>query len=347
MLVSDYSNIDVGAARGSDYLSAQGAGTPLSAPQGQSVNDVVDSPATHGATILSGRGQYVAGLNAYGVTGAWTSIAQIANGGGALNLGSFAANSSSSLAMPDLLSIPTIFTYSNVLSPTYVLKDPYWDPTATGVNSSLGDGVNSLISDSRIMTSEYDYLTASGWNIAWGSEKEASNTDTTSSTIYISGAYKDKPLAAFSQLSHEFGHALTNPTVFGWQMGYSSADQGYIYAATNTNVLLTSEGYATLNNVAVQKEIQNEDGVNIQVASANPSVNVPQYQSIYNNYVNGNVDSYVAAQQIGGIYRFNETPGGDQTIPRGEPFSTNGSYGVHYFNSYLNSLYNYLQNTNK
>ncbi|MEY2114443.1 MULTISPECIES: hypothetical protein [Rhodanobacter] len=101
------------------------------------------------------------------------------------------------------------------------------------------------------------------------------------------------------------------------------------------------EGYATLNNVAAQQEVYNSTGLNIGVASANQSVNVPQYKEVYNNYMSGGEGSYDAAQQIGAIYRNGEIPGGDQTIPVGTPFTTNGSYGTHYFNGFLNIFYNW------
>lgn len=257
------------------------------------------------------------------------------------------------IKVPDLLTIPLAFSGVSgwQQTPIDVLNNPYWNPLAANVSTGLGAGVDGLVAESPTLTAEIQYLKASGWSIGWGDASQASNTTYSSrgDSIVISQTYQRDVASVVSQLAHEVGHALSLPTLSDWLLPLTSnaaSDEGYSYASTNTSVELVGEGFATLNNVAIQQEIltntggiQPDTGVNIRVASANATINVPQYQSIFNDYVNGE-DAFTAATQIGGIYRNNEIPGGDQSMPRGAPFNTNGPYGTFYFNSFLNQVAN-------
>ncbi|GGA15087.1 hypothetical protein [Dyella caseinilytica] len=66
---------------------------------------------------------------------------------------------------------------------------------------------------------------------------------------------------------------------------------------------------ATLNNVKAQQEILVAGGLDIGISSANPSLLVPQYQAICQQYVLSG-DANTAVNAIGKLYGQHEITGG-------------------------------------
>lgn len=167
-------------------------------------------------------------------------------------------------------------------------------PFVTG----LGSEVDAIATKSPTLQGQLKQLDDKGWTFGYGEAPP-------SKTIYgpkqphieISPDLQNRPGVVVQQLSHEVGHAL-HPTQ--WD---SSSRAAYIDSA------LRGEGWATLNNVAVERDILAGGGPDIGIASANPSLLGPQYQAIYQQYTLSG-DANTAVNAIGRLYGQHEITGG-------------------------------------
>ncbi|GGA15074.1 hypothetical protein [Dyella caseinilytica] len=165
-------------------------------------------------------------------------------------------------------------------------------PFVTG----LGSEVDAIAAKSPTLQGQLKHLKEQKWGFVYG-EAPPSNTNYPQKIIEISPDLQNRPEAVVQQLSHEVGHAM-HPTQWN-----TSSRAAYIDSA------LDGEGWATLNNVTVEHEIFFASGPDIGIASANPSLLVPQYQAIYQQYVLSG-DANTAVNAIGKLYGQHEITGG-------------------------------------
>jgi hypothetical protein len=123
---------------------------------------------------------------------------------------------------------------------------------------------------------------------------EGSGSAPANRRIFLDRAALRNSTEALRTLSHELGHAEAPPA-------NSSSERSYLRSQ------LRQEGYATLMNIRVQREILASRGIDIGISTPN-AVNVPRYQAIYDRYLqDGNKNA--AADAIGAIYEFDEWKG--------------------------------------
>jgi type VI secretion system secreted protein VgrG len=145
-----------------------------------------------------------------------------------------------------------------------------------------------------------------GWAIEYGPAGAGSHADRTSvpPKIVIDGNYRNNPNGATQTLAHEVGHATYNYTP-----DYSSK-------AAFVNGTLADEGAATMNNIAVQREIKAAGGPDIGIAG-NPA-NQAAYNTAYDQFKTDG-DAAKARDSIGAIFG-----NGEKTS------TTNQSYSDYY-----------------
>ncbi|GFZ89423.1 hypothetical protein [Dyella caseinilytica] len=180
-------------------------------------------------------------------------------------------------------------------------------PFVTG----LGSEADAIAAKSPTLQGQLKQLKADGWTFGYGEAPP-------SKTIYgpkqphieISPDLQSRPAAVVQQLAHEVGHAL-HPTL--WD---TSSRDAYLSNALRGD---------TLNNVKVQQEILAAGGLDIGIASANPSLLIPQYQAIYQQYVVSG-DANTAVNAIAQLYGKHEITGGG--IPYADYYG--GYYDQHF-----------------
>lgn len=163
--------------------------------------------------------------------------------------------------------------------------------------------LNALIDKSPVMSSQAKEFLKRG-EIIWGPAGGGSRYEgeRIPPRIILDSNMMGNDADAAGTLAHELGHDLHKAT----------PDTSSLTAFVNSYT--QSEGYATLNSIAVQREL----------ASLNPpvTINIPgalsnhnSYNNIYNQFLN-NGNAAAAASAIGGIYNFGEkisTLGGTMT----------------------------------
>lgn len=171
-------------------------------------------------------------------------------------------------------------------------------PVTLPFTTGLGSEVDALAAQSPTLQAQLKRLDDKDWTFRYGkAPPSATYAYTTPPHIEITPDLQNRPSTVVQQLAHEVGHAL-HPAQ--WD---TSSRAAYIDSA------LRGEGWATLNNVAVEREILAAGGPDIGVASANPSLLVPQYQAIYQQYTLSG-DANGAVNAIGQIYGQHEITGG-------------------------------------
>lgn len=158
---------------------------------------------------------------------------------------------------------------------------------APGVSTGLGDAVDALAAKSPTMQRQLTELQANRWHVGWQVPGKASVTDREEHALLIGDAYRQRPEWAVSQLSHELGHAMHVPAYdFSSKAAFLRTEQ-------------LDEGYATLNNITVQREIAANGGPMIPLSVSRE--NVGTYNRVYDETA-ASSDTHAAAAAIGAVY---------------------------------------------
>lgn len=147
------------------------------------------------------------------------------------------------------------------------------------VGTELGKDLASMASHSATLSKTLTDLVNKGWHFkfhAGSSETDFWGNEGPAQTIYINQAYKANINQVVQQLSHELGHAEFVVMV------NASAVTCSQYVAEK----LDGEGHAAFYNAAVEHEIEVSTGIDIGMASANPTVTSPLYANEYQQYLN-------------------------------------------------------------
>lgn len=159
--------------------------------------------------------------------------------------------------------------------------------TRSGTTTGLGDAVDAIVAKSPTMQRQIEDLKARKWAIEYQQPGLASAANSVRQTIYIGDAYRTRPEWAVSQLSHELGH-------FDYPPNYDYSSKAAFLQSEQL-----SESYATISNIAAQREIVANGGPRIPV-SVNPD-KVAQYNQIYDQGA-ASGDWSSAAASIGHAY---------------------------------------------
>jgi hypothetical protein len=162
------------------------------------------------------------------------------------------------------------------------------------VATGLGADVDSLAAMSPSLQQDLETLQKDGWKIEYGPAGGGSYADRDSvpPRIVIDSNVTGNPTAAVQTLAHEVGHAT-----YGVKPDLSSK-------AAYVNGALADEGAATLNNIAVQREISANGGPDIGIAG-NPA-NHAAYNQAYDGYL-ADGDAPKARAAIGAQFGSGET----------------------------------------
>ena len=179
-------------------------------------------------------------------------------------------------------------------------------PLPMHLNKLIGPEAAGIVSQSPTLTKQLAALEKQGWQVEYGTAGGGTFADRTTKTITIDPNGKNDARGLVQSLAHEVGHASYDP-----KFDYSSS-KTYLHGA------LGDEGEATLNNIAVQREIVAAGGPDIGVAGTHRK----EYEAIYDAYkVTGN--RAAARDAIGRIFG------------NGEHTSTSGqTYRQYYLEGY-------------
>lgn len=190
---------------------------------------------------------------------------------------------------------------------TQTSKIWFGSPLATArISTGLGSAIDQIANKSPMLRQEIKALQAEGWKIQYGEPGEGSYTLRDAKTIVMDPS-SDSAANVVQGLTHEVGHALY-PLHSDW-----SSKNGYVWST------LCDEAAATMNNIAVKREIVANGGEDIGVAGRQGEA----YEAIYDQYLNG--ESFNAAlSDIAKLFGDGEHPSTDATL----------TYSQYYANAY-------------
>jgi type VI secretion system secreted protein VgrG len=173
-------------------------------------------------------------------------------------------------------------------------------PAAASATSSgpLADPqVQALVSKSPTLQNDLNQLKAGGWKIQYGPAGGGSDSAKSAvpPRITLDQNLSSDPKSMVQTLAHEVGHAK------------NAAPVDYSSKANYVKYRLADEGAATLNNIAVRKEILANGGADIGLAGN--AANHPAYNAAYNQYEAAGKTEAAAAkarETIGNIFGASE-----------------------------------------
>ncbi len=178
--------------------------------------------------------------------------------------------------------------------------------------TGLGSNVDAMVNQSPRLAQQVTQLRSQGWHIQYGTAGGGGYTDRANHTIVVDGNESSDPAAATQTLAHEAGHA-TNPLPPEVPMGNLTRQQ---YVDQNVQRYLRGEGEATLNNLTVRDEIMSGASLGEMIEASTDVIinldggafegpdigvagqNAAQYQQIWQQYQNGDIDRNTAREQI-------------------------------------------------
>lgn len=185
---------------------------------------------------------------------------------------------------------------------------------AGGVTTGLGADVDAVVAKSPTLTANIDELKKAGWTIEYGEAGKGSFADRTKKTIVVDPNEKDSPATVTQTLAHESGHALYEKDPYVPPDGLTKEQ----YVEANTKRDLKDEGEATLTNVQVRNEINENGGPDIGIAGTQTE----EYEAIAAKYPEAK-DRDTARGEIGDVFA------------KGEKTSTTGqTYEEYYSKTY-------------
>ncbi|MFW3570015.1 type VI secretion system Vgr family protein [Kosakonia cowanii] len=156
----------------------------------------------------------------------------------------------------------------------------------------FSDGVIKKINSSPKMQQDLKKLLDDEWNIAPNVPGSGSWTDTDNKLMVLDPEHMANDDEGVITLAHELGHATSPYT------------QDLTSRTNFVNSMLNDEGYATLNEIEVRREIYHNMGVDI--GSVSGSQNEIKYIKIFKDMDSGKITRNAASKAIGEIYRRGE-----------------------------------------
>ncbi len=155
------------------------------------------------------------------------------------------------------------------------------------VKTGLGNDVDALAAKSPTLQKQLEELQKDGWKIVYGKPGGGSFADRSTKTITLDPNGKGDTAGTVQTLAHEAGHAK-----YPYVPDESSRDK-YVKGA------LADEGAATLNNIKVQREINDAGGPDIGIAGN--TANHKAYNDAFDQFKKDG-DEAKARDTIGGIF---------------------------------------------
>ena len=180
----------------------------------------------------------------------------------------------------------------------------YGGTTISSSNPMASDlAILNLVSNSPTLMGKMDSLLQEGWIIRFGDAGDGSYCDREKKEIVVDLDEDGDSLMVTQTLAHEAGHATYEPDPYVEPDGLTKKQ----YVDANVNNDLKDEGEATITNVEVRDEIQENTGEDIGIAGSQTS----DYEKITKDYQDGNIDRDTARQQIGDKFADGESPSGE------------------------------------